>query len=114
MKNQKRTQRLCLKNSVGDWKSIGAIIADAETASILNALIAQNKLCIVLDAEIDINRLINIRQQKEDGSYKLNQFPAIFSTDPALKRTKTAPADEDAVMATKPVVEPTPATEIPF
>jgi len=115
MEKQTRTHRLAVKNSVGEWKSIGAIIADAQTAIIINGLIAQNKLCIVLDAEIDVNRLINLKVTNKDGSPKLNNFPAIFSTDPAFKRTKTVLDDDaDSVVQIKPVVEKQSATEIPF
>jgi hypothetical protein len=81
-----RTHRLAVKNSIGQWRTIGCIIADAETDAIISALIAANKFAIVLEDSADINTIINIQSQDSKGNWRLNNIPAIFPVNQTAKQ----------------------------
>ena len=109
---KKRSHRLTVKNSVGEWKTVGSIIVDADTAAIINPLIAAGKIGIVLNDEVDINSLIRLHVMRDNKTY-LNNYLGVFSYD-RQTTTNTIVAQKPTVMQEKTVVEKQSAADFPF
>lgn len=110
MKTLTRTHKLAVKNSIGQWRTLGFIIADNETANLINGLIADNRLVIALNDEVDINSLINIQVADNKGVIKLNNIPAIF--DMSTTAVKPAIVPQKQTVMQQPVKQS--AEDSPF
>ena len=91
METKTRTHRLAVKNSIGQWRTIGCLIADPETNAVISALITANKFAIVLEDSVDINTIINIQSQDNKGNWRLNNIPAIFPVNETAKQATVVP-----------------------
>ena len=105
MNNPKRTHRLTMKNSVSDFKTIGYILTDSETANIISGLIEAQKLSIVLDDGMDINALMRLQYQSKEGKVYMNNFPMIFPMD---RQQKPAMVQQQPVIQAKATTEEEP------
>ena len=97
---KKRTHRLAIKNSVGEWRTIGHIVADDDAKTVINELIATNRLSIVLSDEVDFNYLLKLQLSDGKGNTKLNNWPGIFDLDQKATQ-KTIVQQQPTVMKQK-------------